>query len=252
MANKFLILELGTDTQDSATFKFMMTKRHRGRDLTPICNYPKTKFGSVTALNTVPIEAWKDPRIERWMKAFIKTKPVVLYISAHHAGSPAGVFFNGNGFGVRFREKGIRFGDTSHNLGFGKTVTIPNFKFTPVMVILDGCNCVLSGNTYSGKRFQEVFSHWPHIPVILGFQNKSPAKGTASLHKIFLDLVPKVDFSKVYRSGSVKQNELVKLWLEAAKSWRHRNKKNVVGIDNKGKIFEFGGKEMVHDTSWVP
>lgn len=70
-----MILELGTDLADSKKFKKIMLSRHGGRDLTPRCTYPNTKSGDLTHLNQVPQSAWKDKRIQKWMKDFVSARP---------------------------------------------------------------------------------------------------------------------------------------------------------------------------------
>lgn len=243
MANNFLILELGTDIKDSKTFKQIMETRHGGRDLTPKCSYQNTKSGTLTYLNKLPASAWNDTIIQKWMEDFVKASPTVLYLSSHHFGEFFSEYFwNDKNFSVRFTQTGLKYGDMRTYLVNGKEAHGINIKKSLVLIIVDGCNIVSSTGSSSGRKFQSIFSFNKTKPIILGFTEKSPAKGTASLHKLFLESLPKSDFSKSFAQGSSQQNKLVEFWVEAGKKWKNSASKRLVAIDNKGNVFDHTGK----------
>ena len=246
MANDFMILELGTDLADSKKFKKIMLSRHGGRDLTPRCTYPNTKSGDLTHLNQVPQSAWKDKRIQKWMKDFVSASPTILYLSSHHYGNFFSEYlWNSKDFGVKATQTGLKYGDQTTLLLQGKEAQGISYKKNLVLIIVDGCNIVSSTGSSSGKIFQKLFSFKGNKPVILGFTGKSPGRGTAPLHKAFLESLTKSEFTGSLKTGSNKQNHFVNRWLNAGKKWKHVAKRRLVAIDNKGKVFDYSGKEFM-------
>lgn len=177
------------------------------------------------------------------MEDFAKASPTILYLSSHHYGEFFyDYLFNDKNFAVKFTQTGLKYGDMGTYLVNGKEVKNLNIKKSLVLIIVDGCNIVSSGGSSTGKKFQEIFSFNKTKPIILGFTGKSPPKGTSPLHKLFLESLPKSDFSKRFARGSSQQNELVEYWVEAGKKWQNSASKRLVAIDNKGDIFDHAGK----------
>ena len=249
----FLILELGPDQKDSSRFKKAMEERKLGRDLTPKLTglKRKTQKRDVTYLSELVESDFATPQFKRWLQSFAKCKPVILYISGHHALSRP-IFYNNNDCGIRFEKDKLNVGKY---LGIAFMPVYTNEKPQTIeakisgltdrlfVIIGDACSLTSSGvadTPGAGLRLQEILSGKNGNPLILGFVGKSPLAGTETLHTIFVRCLA----SKL-KVGPVTDEDLINCWRTAGQLWSNsKYKKNLGALDTRGKLRDYRGKPL--------
>ena len=247
----FLILELGPDQKDSITFKKAMEAQKLGRDLTPKLAGLKrgTEKQGVTYLSALQDTDFVTPQFRQWLRNFAACKPVILYISGHHADSRP-IFFNDNDCGIFFENNRIKVGKYV-SIAFMDIFTksgrqtieesSTGLSENIVAIIGDACSLVSSGLIAGGaSKLQAALSNKHGKPILFGFRDKSPASGTGQLHASFVSCL-----AKKLQHGSITRQDIVDCWIASGKRWSNaKYKKNLGVLGSDGKFYRYDGKPL--------
>ncbi len=249
-AAAFLIVESGTDLEDSATFKTNMASFGIGKDITPELPIGKrnTKYKGVTHLSALDWVDTENPELLRWIRKLSMLRPHVLYLSGHNPGASSiadsVVIYNPQNVVLRFDRAHIQVGEGKFMFSPLRTkkgeklaAPIGSLASNLRLVIMDACG----RDPSAAQRVQDVFTGGHGKPTILGFVNgPSPEKGTAALYRVF---VRGLHSERNKGSVTLSEERVISCWVNACCVWKvSQYRQNLGVLTGDGRRLTWDGK----------
>lgn len=209
-AETLAVLELG-DSDDSKAFIRAMARRG-------VYNVTPPRRKSFTRLPTPLSEAttfWKTKPKDWWIEGFVGQDPNWVYLSGHYTGD----LFNQSsykGWSGAFDLDFVSPSSTNNVLwSHYEADTGNNYRLNDRChtVLIVGCNAITEDVVDATRNIQRMLSTTTRTPVVLGFADFCPTRGTETLVRHFVDGLAR-EWSR-----RAEADHILDSWLFAAETW---------------------------------